>query len=94
MLMLALADPCAWRCVVAGATENSPPSSEPAFLKQYAAATWGGMASHDPGAIWVLQAWAFGAGYWTNARLEAYLSGVSNAHMLLLDLVSDQMPLW
>ena len=74
--------------------ENAPPSSDPAFLKRYAAATWGGMAAHDPDAIWVLQAWAFGAGYWTNTKLEAYLSGVSNAHMLLLDLVSDQMPLW
>eukprot|EP01052_Picozoa_sp_SAG31_P012335 SAG31_NODE_719_length_12605_cov_22.378858_13_plen_219_part_00 len=74
--------------------ENSPPSSDPAFLKRYAAATWGGMAAHDPGAVWVAQAWAFGAGYWTNSRLQAYLSGVSNVHMLLLDLVSDQMPLW
>jgi hypothetical protein len=74
--------------------ELTPSSSDPQFLKRYAAATWGGMAAHDPGAVWVLQAWAFGAGYWTNQNLEAYLSGVDNAHMLLLDLVSDQMPLW
>lgn len=52
------------------------------------------MAAYDPQAIWVVQAWAFGASYWTNSRLEAYLSGVDNAYMLLLDLVSDQMPLW
>ena len=44
--------------------------------------------------MWVCQAWAFGSGFWTNRALSAYLSGVSDASMLLLDLVSDQMPLW
>ena len=37
------------------------------------------MTAADPKSVWVVQAWAFGASYWTNARLEAYLSGVSNS---------------
>ena len=37
-------------------------------------------AAADPKSVWVVQAWAFGASYWTNERLEAYLSGVSNSY--------------
>ncbi len=37
------------------------------------------MTAADPKSVWVVQAWAFGASYWTNERLEAYLSGVSNS---------------
>lgn len=74
--------------------ENSPPSNDPVFLKNYSSATYQAMETADPLSVWVVQAWAFGASYWTNDRLQAYLSGVSNDSMLLLDLVSDQMPLW
>ena len=52
----------------------------------------GGMGAHDPTAVWVVQAWAFGASFWTNDRLEAYLGGVSNEHMLMLDLVGTRIP--
>ena len=38
------------------------------------------MTAADPKSVWVVQAWAFGASYWTNERLEAYLSGVSNSY--------------
>jgi alpha-N-acetylglucosaminidase len=75
-------------------SENAPPSNDPVFLKNYSAATYQAMETADPHSVWVVQAWAFGASYWTNDRLQAYLSGVSNNSMLLLDLVSDQMPLW
>lgn len=71
--------------------ENAPASSDPAFLKAYAAATHRAMVAGDTQAVWVCQAWAFGSGFWTNGILEAYLSGVSNSSMLLLDLVSDQV---
>ena len=74
--------------------ENAPPSSDPGFLKNYSTATYSAMAGTDGESVWVTQAWAFGASYWTNDRLEAYLAGVSNSSMLMLDLVSDQMPLW
>jgi alpha-N-acetylglucosaminidase len=74
--------------------ENTPPSSDPGFLKNYSTATYNAMAVADGDSVWVTQAWAFGASYWTNDRLEAYLSGVSNSSMLMLDLVYDQMPLW
>ena len=74
--------------------ENSPASGNASYLHDYAAATHRAMTSVDVEAVWVLQAWAFGSNGWTDASVGAYLSGVSNSSMLLLDLVSDQMPLW
>ena len=33
-------------------------------------------------------------GFWTNERIEAFLSGVPDASMIILDLNSEQEPLW
>ena len=36
----------------------------------------------------------FYAGFWTNERIKAYLSGVPNDDMIILDLSSEQAPVW
>ncbi len=33
-------------------------------------------------------------GFWTNDRIEAYLSGVPNDSMIILDLNTEQFPIW
>jgi alpha-N-acetylglucosaminidase len=71
--------------------EMSPSSSDPAYLKATNAAIYGAMTSVDPSAIFVLQGWLFynDPGFWGSLQVEAFLSGVPNASMLILDLYSD-----
>lgn len=44
----------------------------------------------------MLQGWLFysSATFWTNDRVEAYLGGVDNSDMLILDLFSESQPQW
>jgi alpha-N-acetylglucosaminidase len=55
-----------------------------------------GMAAADPQALWVMQGWSFVFdSFWKDkTRVKNYLSGVSNADMLILDLASDTSPEW
>lgn len=46
-----------------------------------------GLACHSQG-------WLFHSGFWGPAEVKAYLSGVSNSDMMILDLNTDEDALW
>ncbi|KAI7407102.1 hypothetical protein KC332_g8002 [Hortaea werneckii] len=50
----------------------------------------------DPQAIWLPQGWLFysSANFWTNDCIAAYLGGVADADLLILDLFSESQPQW
>jgi len=80
--------------------ENQPDSSDPIYLASSSAAVFSSMRKGDPQATWLMQAWLFVENrgeednFWTDEAIAAYLSGVPDDGMLLLDLTSDEVPMW
>lgn len=75
--------------------ENAVPFSDAASLKQSSKAVIDGMIDADPNAVWLMQGWLFlFQRYWTLDRVEAYLSGVPNSRMIVLDLFAEKRSLW
>ena len=76
--------------------ENLPPTSDPAYLASMSKVVYDGMASADPEAVWVMQAWLFyhQADFWGDRQIEALLDPVPDERMLLLDLFADMKPVW
>ncbi|ORX98108.1 putative alpha-N-acetylglucosaminidase [Clohesyomyces aquaticus] len=77
--------------------ENDPFSGDLDYLRNVTRGTWQSLKSANPAAVWVMQGWLFtsNADFWTNERIEAYLSGVeTDADMLILDLFSESQPQW
>ena len=71
-----------------------PSSSDPAYLKDVNAAIYQSMKDADARAIYVMQAWLFHSGFWNNNTVAAYLSGVPIGSMLILDLNTEEGPVW
>lgn len=72
--------------------EMLPDSSDIDFLRKVSTQTMEGFKSVDPDATWLMQGWLFYVyqDFWTNDRIEAYLSGAKNFHdMLILDLHAE-----
>lgn len=76
--------------------ENNPYSGDLDYLRNVTSNTIQSLKAADPDAIWLLQGWLFYSSedFWTNDRVEAYLSGVKDSDMLILDLFSESQPQW
>jgi len=77
--------------------ENNPVSGNTSYLQNLTHATWQAFKNADPSAVWLTQGWLFfsNSAFWTNDRIEAYLSGVPvNSDILILDLFSETQPQW
>lgn len=76
--------------------ELNPYSGNLTYLHDIATSTIQSLKSVDANAIWLMQGWLFyeASDFWTNERVQAYLSGVNNADMLILDLYSESEPQW
>ncbi|EJD43816.1 putative alpha-N-acetylglucosaminidase [Auricularia subglabra TFB-10046 SS5] len=77
--------------------ENDPLKNDVGYLRDVSRSTWQSLKAADPDAIWLMQGWLFysNRGFWTNARVEAFLGGVEkNDDMLILDLFSESEPQW
>ncbi|KAI7200222.1 hypothetical protein D0869_05154 [Hortaea werneckii] len=76
--------------------ENDPYSGDVDYLHNITSTTIASLKAADPHAIWLLQGWLFysSADFWTNDRIAAYLGGVADADMLILDLFSESQPQW
>lgn len=77
--------------------ENDPASGDLDYLRNVTQGTWQSLKDADPQAIWLMQGWLFysSSDFWTDERIEAYLSGVPvNSDMLILDLFSESQPQW
>ena len=74
--------------------EESPESMALDYLAQWNSAVYGAMRSVSAAAIYVMQAWAFHGSEWTKERVQAYLAPVPLHSMLILDLNSEDGPVW
>lgn len=77
--------------------ENNPASGDLPYLANVSRGTYESLQSFDPNVVWMLQGWLFYAlsPFWSQDRIEAYLSGVpNNESMLILDLFSESFPEW
>eukprot|EP00052_Salpingoeca_macrocollata_P022042 m.190307 g.190307 ORF g.190307 m.190307 type:complete len:803 (+) comp21696_c0_seq6:142-2550(+) len=72
--------------------EMTPSSKDPTFLKESNAAVYNAMVAADKDAIYLMQGWLFLEGFWGLPEVEAYLSGVPNSGMIILDLATEQAP--
>jgi alpha-N-acetylglucosaminidase len=76
--------------------EMRPPSGDLKYLDRLARAIYGGMATSDSKAVWVLQTWIFlnQRDFWSQDRIEAFLDAVPQDRMLCLDLSCENRPQW
>ena len=76
--------------------ENTPPTSDPAYLSQISAKVYSSMAEVDPQAIWVMQGWLFyhERDFWGENEIKALLGAVPDDNMIVLDLWSERYPVW
>ncbi|KAI0752381.1 alpha-N-acetylglucosaminidase [Daedaleopsis nitida] len=77
--------------------ENDPFSGDLEYLANVTAGTFASLRAADPDAVWLMQGWLFftSSAFWTNERIEAYLSGApGNESMIILDLYSEAQPQW
>ncbi|OQR82039.1 alpha-N-acetylglucosaminidase (NAGLU) [Thraustotheca clavata] len=76
--------------------ELLPHTSDVEYLHASAKAVIDSMLTIDPNAVWLMQGWLFYfmRTFWTDEKIKAYLDGIPNAHMIILDLWSDAYPIW
>jgi len=76
--------------------EMQPPSSDPAYLTESSRGTYQGLLLGDKDAVWLMQAWMFinERTFWQDAQVKAYLDGVPNDRMILLDLYTENRPVF
>ncbi|KAH9053519.1 hypothetical protein Ae201684P_015285 [Aphanomyces euteiches] len=76
--------------------ELQPHTSDAAYLRASSKAVIDSMLAADPNAVWIMQGWLFYfmSSYWTNDKIEAYLGGVANDRLIMLDLWSESFPVW
>lgn len=76
--------------------ENDPSSGDLDYLRDVTNSTINALKAADPQAVWMIQGWLFysNTDFWTEARVEAYLGGVADSDMIILDLFSESEPQW
>lgn len=76
--------------------ENTPPTNDSTYLSDVSKKVYQSMAMADPKAIWIMQGWLFhhGAKFWKPTQIKALLNAVPNDKMIILDLWSENHPVW
>ena len=76
--------------------ENKPASSDYDYLSGSSAAVYNSMIAADPDAVWLMQGWLFvnDRSFWTDENIQSYLAGVPDHAMIILDLSSEDLPVW
>jgi len=76
--------------------EMQPPTSDTNYLTQSSRGTYEGLIQGDPDAIWLMQGWLFinEKDFWQDPQVKAYLDGVPNDRMILLDLFTEYNPVF
>ncbi|MEE3344897.1 MAG: alpha-N-acetylglucosaminidase TIM-barrel domain-containing protein, partial [Bacilli bacterium] len=76
--------------------EMLPITNDTEYLRQSSKGTFEGIRAADPEAIWLMQGWLFvnEAYFWKYDQVKAYLSGVPNDGMIILDLFTEYTPVW
>lgn len=75
--------------------EMDPASGDLKYLADVSKSVFRSMTEGDPKAVNVMQAWLFlHENFWTQDRIKAYLDGVPNDRLILLDLFASAKPQW
>lgn len=76
--------------------EMFPPSNDSLYLNNIGKAVYQSMADVDTAAVWVMQGWLFvdKQDFWKPEQIQAYLNGVPNDGMIILDLWGEEKPVW
>ncbi|QKJ30631.1 alpha-N-acetylglucosaminidase [Mucilaginibacter mali] len=76
--------------------ENTPPTNDSTYLDAVSKKVYHSMAAADPKATWIMQGWMFSysAKFWQPKQIKALLNGIPNDHMIILDLYSENKPVW
>lgn len=76
--------------------ENTPPTNDSTYLDAVSKKVYHSMAAADPKATWIMQGWMFSysAKFWQPQQIKALLNGIPNDHMIILDLYSENKPVW
>ncbi|RHY35237.1 hypothetical protein DYB32_000296, partial [Aphanomyces invadans] len=76
--------------------ELVPHTSDLAYLRASSKAVIDSMLAADQNAVWIMQGWLFYfmKDFWTNDKIEAYLGGVANDRLIMLDLWTESFPVW
>lgn len=76
--------------------EMTPPSNDSIYLDKMVGTLYQSMAEADPEAIWVMQGWMFyfKEKFWQDTQRKAMLNAVKDNQLIMLDLWSDNRPLW
>ncbi|ACU05976.1 MULTISPECIES: alpha-N-acetylglucosaminidase [Pedobacter] len=76
--------------------ENTPPTSDSLYLSNVSKKVYQSMALADPEATWIMQGWLFyhGEKFWKPTQIKALLNAIPNDKMIVLDLWSENHPVW
>lgn len=76
--------------------ELMPPSWEPDYLGRVSRQVFESLKAADEDAVWLQMGWLFynERKYWTNDRVEAYLTSFPADNQLLLDYYCEKMEVW
>lgn len=76
--------------------EMVPPSSDSLYLSNVSDKVFKSMIQADPKANWVMQGWLFynDQKFWHAPQIQALLNAVPNDRMIVLDLWSENYPVW
>eukprot|EP01084_Bolivina_argentea_P238711 401060_1 len=76
--------------------EMDPSSNSSSYLTAASEYVYNAMNKVDENAIWLMQGWLFhiSSSFWNNITISAYLSGVPDDGMIILDLYSDKSPVY
>ncbi|KVH97338.1 Alpha-N-acetylglucosaminidase [Cynara cardunculus var. scolymus] len=76
--------------------ENSPPTSDPAYISSLGSAVYKAMSKADKDAVWLMQGWLFysDSSFWKPPQMKALLHSVPFGKMIVLDLFADVKPVW
>ncbi|XP_033107310.1 alpha-N-acetylglucosaminidase-like [Anneissia japonica] len=75
--------------------EMTPSSSDPNYLSAASRGVYDAIVSADPKGVWLMQAWLFTKGtFWTQEAIKAFLGGVPEGKLILLDLQAESQPVY
>ncbi|MGN6417846.1 MAG: alpha-N-acetylglucosaminidase [Pseudobacter sp.] len=76
--------------------ENKPPTNDSTYLSEISKKVYQAMAAADPEAKWIMQGWLFHfqSSFWKPTQIKAMLNAVPDDKMIILDLWSENNPVW
>ena len=76
--------------------EMEPPSDDPAYLGRVSRQVYESLAAADPEGVWLQMTWLFWneRNFWTNERVEPYITSYPKEKSLLLDYYCERQEVW